>query len=401
MASSKEKKWEQQALDAIAEADKITYLGSKHPNLPANLHPNFQVYEYSPSKELDGDERYYLAGPEWSIIQQSSQTKVIHDILANRLGYGFTFEKWFEDWEKGWKGLINRTGPVKTLSTNYPISDVKREGITVEGWRKTASQRPGYIEWKNPNKKANPPYRVIEYWPDRSVKETSYVLTGSDVQIIEQILRLEYQTGGNAIAETDGFEGGWYGIRTGQPKILLSFWEDIEDLEAGFNRVQGRLRFRIMDKTDDPDGTLPKISWTDIRQYRDRVFQQFQQPNGGLGLIWKKGKDMLVYTDRPRGYQSRILCRDETGGRLILSAMLAVQQHQINERKLNFSSPVQPTLAHPTIPEQKTILNKLVKLPRTRPIADVRFSRAVMYLQYWREPIVLVQDRQVQPLPSD
>lgn len=387
--------WEEKTLKKIADEQRLTALGTSR-ELELADQPNFQVYEFTPNKRLDGKKRYYLAGPDYSIMIQSSALKAAHDFLGNRLGFNFTFEEWFEHWESGFSFGINRTGTTG-LVTNYPLRKVGDK----PGWRENRDERPGYLEWKNPNAKANPSYRVIEYWPDKSIKEKSYVLTGSDLQIVQQILQIEYEGGGNAIADSDSFVGGWFGIRRGQPEILLSFWEDKEDLEVGYNRVQGKIRFRIMDKTDDPDSPLAKLTWTDIGQYRDRLVQQFQSPNNGLGLVWRKGKDLLTYTDKSRGYESRILCRDEASGRAVITGLLAVQNHIINERKLNFSSPVNPTLAHPTIPEQKLILGKTRKMPRTRPIADVRFSRAVMYLQYWPEPIVLVANRKAQPLPSD
>lgn len=58
-----------------------------------------QVYEFSPNKDLDQKRRYYLAGPEWSILQHSSLLKAGHDILGDRLGFTIDFEKWFEDFE--------------------------------------------------------------------------------------------------------------------------------------------------------------------------------------------------------------------------------------------------------------------------------------------------------------
>jgi hypothetical protein len=395
---AKNKKWEDLVLESIANKMDPTYLGPSQPRVGMEDQPNFKVYEFSPNRKLDGEERDLVTGPEWSIMQQVSQIKVMHDLLGRRLGYNFTFENWFKDWQEGFKWGINRTGSDKSLKTNYPISDVTRGGATVPGWRADKSQRPAYLEWKNPNDKANPNYRVIEYFPNRSIDNDSIVLTGSDAQIIQQILQIEYEGGGTTTLDEEGFVGGWYGVRTGQPEILLSFWEDLEDVEVGYHRVKGRIRFRIMDKSDDPDSPLSPLTWNNIAHYQDKIFEQFQQPNGGTGFIWKKGKEKLTYTDRDRGYESRILCRSRETGLDVITRMLAVQNFIVDNKRWNYSEAGNPTEKHPIIPPTKTILGQPVKMPRTRPIADVRFSRAVLYLQYWREPIVLIQNREKQPL---
>ena len=56
--------------------------------------------------------------------------------------------------------------------------------------------------------------------------------------------------------------------------------------------------------------------------------------------------------------------------------------------KVNESS--EPAITYPTIPPNQTILGKVHKEPRKRPIADVRFQYASIKLWGLPEPVILV-----------
>lgn len=101
MASNK--KWEDLVLEAVAQKMDPTFLGSAQPQAGMEDQPNYKVFQFTPNRKLDESERDLLAGPEWSIMQQASQIKALHDLLGRRLGYNFTFEDWFSDWRQGFK----------------------------------------------------------------------------------------------------------------------------------------------------------------------------------------------------------------------------------------------------------------------------------------------------------
>ena len=164
-------KWEDAVFKAVAEREKITYLESKHPdNLRLFEQPNWEVWEMTPNQLLDGYRRYLLAGPQWSIMLQSSIVKTLHDLLGDRLGYLLTFEKFWEIWEKGGNKFLNRTG-TPGLKTNFPRTERRNsDGSVTPAWRSDVETRPGYLEWKNPNPRANPKVTIIEYWSDRSAQ---------------------------------------------------------------------------------------------------------------------------------------------------------------------------------------------------------------------------------------
>lgn len=361
--------------------------------------PNFEVWKYTSSDRLDkpyGNQPRYLTGTSQLVAVQASAIKALHDELALRLGFGATFEEWFEQWEKGYPSLINRAGNDLSLKTNFPIRSTNDRS----GWRENVESRPKYLEWKHP--KENRKFRTIEYFPEgRANPGKSIVLSGSDAQIIQGILNYTWGTSNFSIEGGEVFEGGWHHSRTGQPEVLLTFWEDKQDVAEGYDKVRGTIRFRIMDKTDDPDSSMEKLTWNDIRQLQQKIYQIFVTPNDGEGFIWKKGKEKVTYYDRNAGHDLRILSRNETEGYKVIDAVLAVQnqQRKLDCQKVNLSP--NPEVAYPTIPPIKNVLGKPQRLPRLRPVADVRFTRASLLLQYHKGPIPLINDRQLMAIAGD
>lgn len=360
--------------------------------------PNFEVWKYSSSERLDkayGNHPRYLSGTAQLVAVQASAIKALHDELSLRLGYATTFEEWFEDWQKGYPSLINRKGTNSKLKTNYPIASTQDS----KGWREDLKSRPEYNEWRNP--KQNRKSRIIEYYPEGLASpEKSMVFSGSDSQLIQSIQLYTWIIASIPAASNEVFEGGWHGGRKGQPEILFIFWEDKKDVAETYDQVKAKVRIRIMDKTDDPDSSMEKLTWNDIRQLQQKIYEIFVTPNNGNGFIWKKGKELVNYTDRNAGYQNNIVCRDEEEGKRVVEALLAIQGKTLDETKLRPGKPYNPALTYPTIPPTKIVLGKSKRMPRLRPIADVRFCHATLFLQYYGSPIPLISHRQLMALPG-
>ncbi len=361
--------------------------------------PNFEVWKYTSSDRLDkpyGSHPRYLTGTPQLVAVQASAIKALHDELALRLGFGQSFEEWFKEWQEGYPSLINRAGNDPTLKTNFPI----RSTDDRTGWREDVESRPKYLEWKHPKKIKQ--LRTIEYFPEgRANPLNSILLSGSDSQIIQGILNYTWGTSNFSIEGGEVFEGGWHHSRTGQPEVLLTFWEDKQDVAEGFDKVRGTVRFRLMDKTDDPDSPMEKLTWNDIKEIQQKIYQIFVTPNGGDGFVWRKGKEKVVYFDKSQGQDCRILCRNEAEGDRVVDAILAVQNQVRKPGKPSLNLPKNPEIAYPTIPPTKTILGRPRKMKRLRPIADVRFTHAALLLQHYGGPIALIRHRQLMVLPED
>jgi len=165
------------------------------------------------------------------------------------------------------------------------------------------------------------------------------------------------------------------------PQIMLYFQEDLQDVADGYAPVTGEITFRLMNQS------AQTLSQAEVQQYALRVRSAFAS---GMGYVWKKGKVMCSYTDRERGYQFKMLCRSKAEGKSLIQQVLDIQNHTPNWKFLNTSENEEVMERYPTVPPNQTILGRSRRMPRARPIADVRFQFASLHIWGLQNPIVLV-----------
>ncbi|MGF1481252.1 MAG: hypothetical protein ACFB4I_17510 [Cyanophyceae cyanobacterium] len=168
-----------------------------------------------------------------------------------------------------------------------------------------------------------------------------------------------------------------------KPQISLHFWEDRQDVADGMYPVRSRISFRLMGETSE------NMTRAEVERLADRIDRSF---NVGSGFIWRRGKDMLTYNDRDRGYWMQILCRSQAEGRRVVEQVLDVQQHTPDWSLAAYKENLEPTQAYPTVPPPMRILNETYREPRRRPIADVRFRYALLHLWGKPYPVTLVDN---------
>lgn len=175
--------------------------------------------------------------------------------------------------------------------------------------------------------------------------------------------------------------GTYQELRKFKPQILLYFLEDPADVDEDFAPVTGEISFRIMSETEE------SLSMSEVNSLANRIRTNFA---AGSGFKWRKGKVQASYTDPARGYGLRLFCRDETEARQVIDKVLNCQNHSPDWKYLNISKNEEPVNAYPTLPDRKMLLGKTRRLPRKRPIADVRFQYALLHLWGMPNPVVLV-----------
>lgn len=166
-----------------------------------------------------------------------------------------------------------------------------------------------------------------------------------------------------------------------KPQVSLYFLEDLNDVEPGYNPVSGEISIRLMNKTSE------NITMTEVQAYANRIKTAFA---GTSSFVWRKGKVMCTYTDTERGYRLQLLCRDKAEGRRVIEQVLDIQQHAPDWKNMNVNENEEASSRYPTLPPTERILGKTVRLPRRRPIAEVRFQYAVLHVWGNGNPIVLV-----------
>lgn len=166
-----------------------------------------------------------------------------------------------------------------------------------------------------------------------------------------------------------------------KPQIGLYFSEDLADVEEGYPAITGEISFRVMNKESSI------ISRSDLEMWANRIRSSFASGNG---FVWRKGKILITYTDNERGYRLKLLCRDKTEGKRLIESALDVQGHSPEWRRMNIKENEEPTASYPIIPNRINVLGRSQRLPRRRPIADVRFAYAYLHLWGKTEPVALV-----------
>lgn len=164
------------------------------------------------------------------------------------------------------------------------------------------------------------------------------------------------------------------------PTVTLHFREDLEDVAEQYKPVKGEINFRISGETHET------ITETKLKTLANRVKTNFGANNG---FIWRKGKVKCNYSDKTKPYFLQILSRDINQGKRVIEQVLDIQNHTPDWQYLNVRENQEVARAYPTIPPTKTILGKSRRLPRRRPIADVRFVRAECHIYGLVLPIIL------------
>ena len=165
-----------------------------------------------------------------------------------------------------------------------------------------------------------------------------------------------------------------------KPQIVFEFLEDDLDLDPDYSAIDGRISYRLMDKTSE---SITKADLLAIAKLSKLEF------GTNDGFIWKKGKDLASYTDKQNGIQFQLLVRSKQDAKTIIEKVLATRSSNPDWSKLSYKESDQPTDAYPTVPGTISILNQTKKKPRIRPIAEVRFQYSYCNIWGTANPVIL------------
>lgn len=349
----------------------------------ANKWP-YRVIQVKPNKKKD-QEIYTLSGREEDIAANGALFLALYDLLEREK---IDFEEWWEQWEKGFPLLSER------IESNYQLSGISP-------WRQTES-RPRYREWMPRLGEKKPKYRVIEYWKDRNNESDSVPFSGTDLQIINQIVQYEFQINGNAGSDISGKNSkpplkGW-------PAIVLNFIEpnaSVRRKPTGEprSRVRGEKTIRCSGYSDDLEivqrGLAELISNADIRRWAAKIRDEFALPEL---YRWQKGQECLSYSGqiaRLQGLEGYALVRSARQGKELFEKLLRIVGYTPDPAGFKYSANEAPELAFPVDPSNFQLLGKEWEAETHRPNSTVVFDNAVLYLPKLRSPIPLVKGNKV------
>lgn len=376
------KNFRQTHYERMAAEDAVLYLPKgRQSGTPPHQQPNYQVYEV----KLKGrnDKPILISGNELTTPLQLSMLKAL-DMLADYRGLTLSFEEFWKYWEEGFSFAINRPG--SPMVTNFPISDrPNADGTVTPGFRRDRETRPAYQRLRNPNAKANPSFNVVEYWPNRANPQTSYLLVGSDADLIRHILAIEY-AGGSAAPGIPINEPKFTDSRSfkGLPKINIWFYESRETRDPNYLPMRARLGFRIIGKTERHDlvdrgeTSLDKLTAADVRTCAARIFEQFGRPTPHR---WHKGKESFSYRHKSAGLETWGFCYAKSDGLALVQKLTAAAGVPFIPKYFRHTVTEGATEAFPANPPDEKIMGETVKGSRLRPSGFVYFHGATLQLE--------------------
>ena len=167
---------------------------------------------------------------------------------------------------------------------------------------------------------------------------------------------------------------------TYRPKITLFFAEDAEDAEAGYKPVEMEVSFRLINETS------ATITEAELRSIGTKIKTNF---GAGSGRIFKKGRKIVHYLDRDRGYNFLLRSRDLAEGKDLIREILTMNGDTLDTNILRVSETDSETDAYPYNPGTQLILGKRKSKPRRRPLVNVRFKYAYATVHGHNKPIYL------------
>ena len=166
-----------------------------------------------------------------------------------------------------------------------------------------------------------------------------------------------------------------------KPRITCYFLEEAQDIEPGYRPVEGVLSIRIV---DEESSTLTDAK---LSALANKINLAFGQNNG---FLWRKGKDLYSYADLKQGFRFKVLARNQSDATEIIQKAVGIVGKTYNAKFFKKNEAIDANAAFPTVPGTQILLGKTVKIPRRRPIADVRFIYASIKIWGLPKPIILV-----------
>ncbi len=353
--------WEKQILKELSDRNKATVIAGSSGTGDIYERASFDLYEFTPNKDLDQKRRYYLAGPEWSILQQSSLLKAGHDLLGDRLGFTIDFEKWFEDFEYEFQ---------RNLPSTKQVAASK-----LKPWGNEIANRPKKLNLLTKEQAREQGYMKIRFWKDRTVESDSEVLAGTYLELRQQLLeRMRTQE-----VFADAAPQRETPIVGGHPQVSLHFSARAR-LPNHSHPTRLRISWRLMDKVEHADyrwGGESVLSVNDVSQLQTKIIAKFK------GYKVERGDTIYSYTFQPLGYGFWQPLRSRAEAIRFYSDVMSIQGHTMQENLLKEGS---KGIRKSTVaPKKKTILGKEVTISTALTQEDLYFRYARLYLPVSRQ----------------
>ncbi|MEH1940091.1 MAG: hypothetical protein V7L01_07730 [Nostoc sp.] len=166
----------------------------------------------------------------------------------------------------------------------------------------------------------------------------------------------------------------------GKPQVFLYFSQDAASVPPGEKKVEAEYSFRLMNETP--------ATMTPVKAIALAKKIKTQLVSAGQGVVFTKGKNIYKYYHEEHGYRLQVYGNTETDTQDIITRLLKCQDILYDENRLVVSTPKKASITNQT--GTQLVYGKQKKKPRYRPVSNVRFRYAYMYLRGNERPIYLV-----------
>lgn len=337
---------------------------------------HFDVYEFDLNRE-NKELPLIIAGSEPQIALQASMLRAIDQLLTSRgLGY-FDFAEWKEAFENGFNMFTTGSSPeLKKLWEKQVWEGVDK------------ASRPLIVEITKPKKEnKRSSFKVVQFFPNRKNKSEWRIFSGSYREIATDIEQWWHQKtgGGDSLSSKNSVIP-----LEGQPLIKLFFEQDSSSEIVGKRAMTGVKYMRLMNFTDNPKiaSTLgiELLRVQDIERFAKKINTDFLEVDKSpteKGFLWRKGRLCCNYRGaiaRRQGLEGYAYCRDEQDGVKLFTRMLGLIGLKPEDSQFSFNNNYKSSETYSSAPKEITVLGQKVEAKVKRPLVDVRFRSAVLYL---------------------
>ena len=273
----------------------------------------------------------------------------------------------------------------------------RNESLNPKYWGQTQKARPRIRVLQESSKTwQKQGYALVEFQPDRTVEEESYLLFGTPAQLIQEIMywmnmhrrlnninvesELLYQILAAIEREPEPFNP------IGHPKIKLLFLENSftfktkKAKDPDITRGEAQLSFRLMNQTNE------NYTKAEAKALAEKIKNKFINP------VFKfvKGKEHYIYFEKKLGKKLTCWTKNQAEAEKLFEQTLDLVGDSPDLEKMVKRSNLNPSKAYDDTPGKKIILGEPTKLDRVRPIVEVEFSSAYLSMDGIKTPICLV-----------
>jgi len=161
------------------------------------------------------------------------------------------------------------------------------------------------------------------------------------------------------------------------PQVRLAFYRSKNSAEE-YDPVEGDITFALANETHET------INEAKAKVLAEKIKAKFAVPRQ---FVWRKGKTIVSYVDKKKGYIFKLNVINETEGRRIIENVMDIQNHSPEWKRLRINTLAEPK---PDPPSRERIYGELRKPPAQRRVADIKFQFAEMHVWGYPQAISLV-----------